>query len=398
MKVLFFVHRYWPSVGGVEKYVRHLAVALHNRGHEVSVVAGDAQGGLSESELVDGVAVHRFPASRSTMRCRLWLWRHRELFVSADAIQVSNTHMLEYLWRMLGPCLDRRRIFLTRHGFGGVYPVPDQQKLRAQRSLRLAAGFVHDGEFIARWLEVSPDLVPLQGLSPRADELPFVTEPPPTSAIYVGRLEPDTAIQLYVDGVRDLVVAHRRPMTLHVYGGGSMLAALRARVADEQLPILFHGTTQDAQHQIGKHCFAFVNGRMAIQEAMARRRAVIAAYGDPLRKDYICGESFSSYLVAVGSGAELASQVIRLIDQPVDRHKLTEGAFLYARTLNWDVTAGAFENLWLAHGAQHQAPLKLLEKFAMSWSAGGGIRLQKSLITGRETTNSTNASPQHLSA
>ncbi len=397
MKILFLVHRYWPSVGGVEKYVRHLAAALHSRGHEVIVIAGDTQGGLPESETLDGVAVHRFPASRSAMRCRLWLWRRRALFMSADVIQVSNTHMLEYLWRMLGPCLDRRRIFLTRHGFGGIFPVPEQQKLRAQRSLHLAAGFVHDGEFIARWLGVSPDLVPTQGLSPQADDLPFVTEPPPTSAIYVGRLEPDTAIQLYVDGVRELVVTHHRAMTLHVYGEGSMLAGLRARAADEQLPILFHGTIPDAQHQIAKYCFAFVNGRMAIQEAMARRRAVIAAYGDPLRKDYVCGESFSPFLVAVGSGAELASQVIRLIDQPADRAKLTEGAFSYAQSLSWDVTAGAFERLWLVRGAQHRTPIKLLERVAMSWSLGGGIRPRESFISGSETANSTNTSPEHIS-
>ena len=40
MKIVFLVHRYWPSVGGVEKYVHELGRALVDAGHEVDVVAG----------------------------------------------------------------------------------------------------------------------------------------------------------------------------------------------------------------------------------------------------------------------------------------------------------------------------------------------------------------------
>lgn len=370
MKILFFAHRYWPSIGGVEKYVRHLAIAMLGRGHQVTVVAGDTQGGLPEFECMDGMAVHRFPACRSPMRCRLWLWRRRALFSSADVIQVSNTHMLEYLWRMLGPCLDRRKIFLTRHGFGGIYPVPDEERRRAKRSLQLAAGFVHDGVFIARWLGVPADATPPQGIMPSANELPFVPEPPPTSAIYIGRLEPDTAIQVYVDGIRELTNVHRRPMTLHVYGDGSLLPTLRAQVADQQLPILLHGPMPNAQDQFSRHCFAFVDGRMAIQEAMARRRAVIAAYQNPLRRDYVSAESFSPHLVAVENGSELAAQVIRLIDHPEERSTQTTQAYAYARTLSWDATANAFENLWTSRLANRTAQIGLVRRMSISWALG----------------------------
>jgi glycosyltransferase involved in cell wall biosynthesis len=38
VKVLLLAHRYWPAVGGVESFVRHLAVGLSER-HEVTVLA-----------------------------------------------------------------------------------------------------------------------------------------------------------------------------------------------------------------------------------------------------------------------------------------------------------------------------------------------------------------------
>lgn len=364
MNVLFFLHRYWPHVGGVEKYVRYLAHALHARGHVVTVIAGDTKGNLPERAEDHGVRIHRFPASRSSLRCRLWLWKRRRVFLDADVIQVSNTYMLEYLWRMLGPVLDRRRIFLTRHGYGGRFPVPQEDKNRARRSLHLASGFVHDGAYIERWLDVAPDVVPEQGLYPLARDLPFIPPPPPKSAVYIGRLEPDTGVHLYLDGLYLLGQAYARPLTLHVYGDGSLRPELHARAERERLPVVFHGTDENAQERLSEHALAFVNGRMAIQEAMARRRAVIAAYTNPLRRDYLCGESFSPYLITVGSASELAEQATRLMDHPREWVARVERAFDYACRLTWDATARAFEHFWESRRAAQFAPLTMADRWS----------------------------------
>ena len=50
MKIVFFVHRYWPRVGGVERYIHCLARALVGMGHDVTVVAGAHALDLPESE------------------------------------------------------------------------------------------------------------------------------------------------------------------------------------------------------------------------------------------------------------------------------------------------------------------------------------------------------------
>lgn len=346
MKVLFFVHRFWPSVGGVEKYIYELARALTTKGHDVTIVAGAHVEDLPEVEHVDGITVYRFPAIRSPLRCRYWFRRHRSLFDTVDVVHVSNTHMLENLWKMLGRRLDRRRTFLTRHGMSCVFPVPEAEKERARRSLDLVAGVVHDGEFIGKWLGVEPDICPNQGLSPEADELTPVPEPAPDSAVYIGRVEADSGIRIYMDAVRELTRRHRRVFRLDVYGDGSLMTGLREQVASEALPIQFHGRTANAQDRIVDGCFAFIDGRMAIQEAMARRRLVLAGYVDPLKRDYVCGEPFSPYLVAEGNGPALAERVIYYSDHPQERAALIDRAYQHARTLSWSRTAAAYLDLW----------------------------------------------------
>lgn len=346
MRILFFVHRYWPSVGGVEKYVHELGRALLETGHRVDVMAGAHKENLPRAQMHEGLRIHRFPALRSPSRCRAALWRSWPLFRSAEVISVSNTHMLEYFWRMFGPLADPRKVFLIRHGMGCIYPVPDAQKRRAQRSLGLTAGVVHDGRFIEKWLDVKPDLCPDQGLRPEADELAPVPEPAPTSAIYIGRLEPDTGIRIYVDAVRRLTREHHRTFALDVYGEGTLLPELRETVARESLPVRFWGRVPNAQRHIPDSCFAFLDGRMAVQEAMARRRLVLAAYVDPLKRDYVGTESFSPYLITVGSGAELAARAAHYIDHPHERAALVNRAFAHARTLRWNRTAQSYMGFW----------------------------------------------------
>lgn len=356
MKIVFFVHRYWPVVGGVEKYIHELAKALLAMGHSIDVVSGATQEGLGEQEVHEGVRIHRFPALRSPLRARWWLMKKMGLFRRAEVVQVSNTHMLEYYWRMIGFLCDRRKVFLTRHGMSYVFPVPESEKRRAVRSLKLAAGVIHDGEFIEKWLGVKPDLCPDQGLSPPADELEPVPCPPLTSAVYIGRIEPDSALRVYIDAVRVLATEWKRPFELHVYGDGSLAPALREQVRKEQLPVHFHGWTPDAQRHITESCFAFIDGRMAMQEAMARRRLVLAAHVDPLRCDYVGTEPFSPYLVSAANGAEIARQVAYYIDHPSAHEALVERAFQHARTLTWQRTASAYLQFWqerLAHPQLH---------------------------------------------
>lgn len=346
MRISLLTHRYWPHVGGVEKYVHELAKALVGMGNVVNVVAGDTTGGLVQREDHDDVAIHRFPATRSKARCHLWFIRNHRLFTKADVVHISNTHMLEYFRRMIGRVVDKRRVFLTRHGMSCQCPVSSSERARARRSLKHVAGVVHDGVFIGKWLGVTATICPNQGLSPEADVRRVTPEPPADSAVYIGRFEPDTGARMYVDAVRELTRVRRIPFRLDMYGSGSLVPELRTTVQRERLPVVFHGSTPDAQDRIAAACFAFVDGRTVIQEAMARKRLVLAGYTDTRKRDYVCGERFSPFLVPVANATELVDRTIYFIEHPDERRRMTERAFDHACTLTWRRTAVAFMDMW----------------------------------------------------
>lgn len=346
MKIVLLAHRFWPCVGGVENYVGGLARALLGRGHDVTVVAGATQDDLPERDSVRGVKVLRFPARRSPLRCRLWFWRGREVFQSADVVQVSNTHVLEHFRRMTRPWLNWSNVFLTRHGMSGRFPVPQSDIDRARRAQQWVRGVAHDGQFIARWLGVSADICPDPGLEPAADELPRVTPEGKMTATFVGRLEPDTGITTYLDAVHILREVHGCALSLRVVGDGSMRAELEERARRDRLPVEFLGQREDAADQLLRSRFAFVDGRMAILEAFARRRVVLSAYGNEWKKDYLTGERFSPFLAAFPDGATLAAAVVRLADEPEELERRAVAAFEFARGLSWDRCAVCFETMW----------------------------------------------------
>lgn len=395
MKILFFTYRYWPEVGGVEKYVPRLGHALQELGHEVRLLTVAHADGLRTREVHDGIEIHRFPGHRSPGRAWFHLMRKRPLFRWADVIHVSDTHVLEYFYGMAAWFFPPKPLFLTRHGMSYQCPVPELEKRRARRSLGMVDGVVHDGYFIEKWLGVKPDCVPDQGLWPEASDLLEVPEPPPDSATFVGRLVPDSGIETYIDAIALLESRYNSPIHLHVYGGGPLEASLRERVDREGLSVTFHGWRADAQQRITQTCFAFIAGRMAMQEAMARKRLVVAAYASPLKRDYVRGEPFSPYLVSGGDAESIAEQVAYYAAHADERRRLIAEGHAHARTLSWKRTAAAYLDLWSRPLSQAPAlcRLGLVKRIRLAWHLRGEARAAENRTRRLERLPATAAAP-----
>jgi len=375
MRVILFTRRHAPSVGGVEKYIQRLAQALIRLGHDPLIITGAHKEGLPPRELVDGVPVHRFPAHRSPIRAWLHLMRMAPLFRQADVVHVSDTAMLEYYYRMIAWRFPNKPLFLTRHGMSYIHPVPQGEKDRARRTLGWVDGVIHDGLFIEKWLGVKPDIVPDQGLWPEADDIQQVPEPSPDSAVFVGRLNKDSGIGIYLNAAAILKKCHNMTLKLDIYGDGDQRELLEAFARDNAVAATFHGWRPDAQEHITDGAFAFIDGRMAIQEAMARKRLVIAAYVDPLKRDYVLGEPFSPHLVAGGDAETIANHVLHFSRDHDARRTLVEKAFAHARTLSWRKTALAYCDLWRTAPRRQQRRQWLISRMMLARSLARERRL-----------------------
>ena len=60
MRILAWMHAYYPNIGGVQIAGRNLMTALHERGYEVAVVASQIGAVMPDKVTMDGVPIHRF--------------------------------------------------------------------------------------------------------------------------------------------------------------------------------------------------------------------------------------------------------------------------------------------------------------------------------------------------
>jgi glycosyltransferase involved in cell wall biosynthesis len=366
MKIVFLTTRFWPAIGGVEKYILELGRSLVGMSHDVTVVTGAHEPGLATRERVDGMTIHRFPAYRSRLRCWYHLARLRDVFGSADVIHISDVLMVEYFYALVGWMIRRKPVFMTRHGLSYRCPVPDTERRRAIRAVKLVDGVVDDGFFIAKWLQVPGDVVISQGLQPTAAEVVQTAESRSCRAVFVGRLEEDTCLAHYIDAIGILNRERNIPIELDVYGSGGQEADLRERVRRDRLPVTFHGWTADAQERLSDGRYAFVSGRLAMQEAMARKRLVVATFSNALRRDYVTQEPFSPYLEVGASGAEIAAIIERYEADDEARRELVSRAYGHACTLNWDATAGEYIRLWATAGMRNATATSWWDRFSLA--------------------------------
>ncbi len=63
MKIAQVTPRYYPNIGGVEKFVKKISEELVKKGHDVDVLTADAQGKTFTESDFNGVIIKRFPPS-----------------------------------------------------------------------------------------------------------------------------------------------------------------------------------------------------------------------------------------------------------------------------------------------------------------------------------------------
>src|SRR5689334_15000771 len=101
MKVLFFVRRFYPYIGGVETHTLEVTKRLVELGHEVTVVTEEVKikGEQSyHSDVVSakrvethlGIKIYRIPVGNDEAKKKQWIWKwlfkHRNLVREADII------------------------------------------------------------------------------------------------------------------------------------------------------------------------------------------------------------------------------------------------------------------------------------------------------------------------
>lgn len=336
----------FPVVGGMERQSHELAKALIQRGHTVHAVSSRFDPGQNESEVIDGVQLHRvkwieFRAARFLL---FPFALARIFFRIRSDVDLVHAHNVSWFGTFV-------TLLAKVSGLPAISKLPNSGEFGIPGIRRRPFGCLHialvkcSDAIIAMTPESVAELAGI-GFS-RARVLnvtngialsPAPLKGPPSSetvsAIYVGRLSPEKGLSDLLHAWRSVKVRTTRPIKLSILGGGAQAAELRAlaialNVGEE---VQFLGHCDNVSAELAKaHLFvlpSYAEGNSnAILEAMSAGLPIVATRigGAALQ----IGRDGERFLISPGDREALADGLLALIEDETLRRRL--GAAMRAR-------------------------------------------------------------------
>ena len=348
MHILMLAERLPPAIGGVERHVAGLARVLVERGYRVTLVAPQHKAALPEEEEMDGAHVVRLPFTGhgwgNYLRAWCWWMKHGQLLKEADVIHFHDVYAFLH-W--FGParllCLTKR-IYLTYHGFEMSYPIPLRATFYRWLAQRLVHRSICAGHYLMKWFCLRPQAVTYGAVAIPQNVSEPSEEP---RAVFVGRLAPDTGLDIYLRGLGLLKRKYNMPLTLTVCGDGPMRGILEQLATDEDVEAEFVGFVSDPFQYVSQAKIVFASGYLAMLEAMACRRPLFCVYHSPVKEDYLRMVPNSDQMFVIADGPDqLAVQLAAFLTGQLDLSHHLERAYQFGAGQSWAKLADLYVRLW----------------------------------------------------
>lgn len=230
MKLVFYAPRFYPLVGGLERVTMAWAHAMHEQGHDITVLTTTAWNGAEIAEY----SVRRNASVGEQIR----------MMKAADAVLCMNISLkaLPLLIRAGKPLLVSHHTLLT----DGRYKFQMRQQLKRWICNRFAKLNICCSAFVAKPLK---NTVVVH--SPYNADL-FYNKHVPRAAgslLFVGRLVSDKGVHVLLRAFAKAKAMYDGPLTLKICGDGPEKGALHQFVLQQGLQdsVLFSGSVSQEQ-------------------------------------------------------------------------------------------------------------------------------------------------------
>lgn len=332
-QILFITPSYYPNIGGVEKHVYELSKVLARRGYGVTILTEDRFQKLPNhfDYRIRGVKVIRIPVGEENwfkkFRIWQWMWKNKDFIFSHDIIHCHDVFYWYLPLALINPLKD---VYTTFHGYES-YPVKFKAAIYRKIFEYMSSKTICVGDFMRKWYYARPTVVSYGGV-----DLPKkMISTKKDTAIFIGRLDEQTGIQVYAEAV-ELIRKKHPKFTLTVYGDGPLRSTIKGDGVEVK------GFIANADQLIQRYEYAFISRNLGILEALAARRQVIAVYDNPLKKDYLEMTPYKNWIEICASAQEVA----RVVLDNNDNKSSIKQAFSFVQKLSWEHLAEIYLLLW----------------------------------------------------
>lgn len=344
MKIVFISRLYLPHLGGVEIHLKEVSAVLARMGHEVCIITWQHDKKLSLTAEYQGVQVLRIPFEVQNDKQQTWnaIKKYSQLCIEADVIHVHDV----FWWLLPLYAQIKNKIFITFHGWETKLPIPLNAKLHRLLANKLARGTIHVGDFIQKFYWDKPDAVIYGGINPKRftkSNLKYENnKSTQLHFVFVGRLDADTDILLYLEFLRELQ-AKKIQYTITWVGDGEL--STECRKFGEVT-----GFIKNISQYIAAADFVFASSYLSILEAQRLKKVVLAFYSNPLKKEYLETFPGSKYMLIAGSVQAMKGRLEHLMTTRKLRAQMEITAQQFAQTQTWDAVVEQYLQLWEKKG------------------------------------------------
>ncbi len=342
MKIIQISPSFLPHKGGVEAHVQKVSEALIAFGHQVEIISWE------EGCLVNKAYQHKQWQTQITavdqiddkleVTNKLSVWKQIYAFLpllkSADVIQVHDVAWwLLPVWPFL-----YRKIFITFHGWEGIYPVPWKNIWQRKFFGQFAKGVVHVGHFIQKFYGDKPDLVTYGGVDPQLNFPKRQLKPKQFSIVFTGRLVEENEIEKYFETIEYLRQTNTHIKVVWVGDGPyHQLCAQVGKVTGmiDQKSIMRYLQTAD---------LVFASSYLSILTAQAMGKLVVAFFSHALKASYLRDYPGAKFMILAKEPRKLVKQLNHLSGS--QQQKMSRDASRWANQQTWPKLAEAYLALW----------------------------------------------------
>ncbi|NTV44198.1 MAG: glycosyltransferase family 4 protein [Candidatus Yonathbacteria bacterium] len=371
-RLLVVIPYFYPRIGGAENYAYHIAQLFQESGsYDVTVVTSNYETNEYRKETIDGLQVHRLPASLHISNTPVNHSWYREFSRIYDAVNpdIVNIHTpVPFMGDVAALALKRRCPLVVTYHAGSMLKgkMPEDivisvyEKFFLPMLFRRADAVVPVSEYffssgLGKGFEEKMHVI-----RPGVDISRYIPTPLPSPArtiTYVGRIEHSSnwkGIEELFQAMK-LVLLRRPDAILEMIGGGDALAYVKSRARDLGIgeSVVFFGPQAgkdviDAYRRSNVFVLPSTSeaeqSSISLVEAMASGRPVIGTRvgGTP----YILKHEENGLLVEPKDSVALADAIVRILEDVSLAERLAKGARADAEDVDWSSQIRKYRHLF----------------------------------------------------
>lgn len=342
MKILMFVPSFFPHIGGVEKHSLEISKVLSKQGHRIYIITRKYEKILKNVEKHGKIIIIRIP-DKNHFRTWIELFKYKQLFKKCDIIHCHD--FITFYW-YIPFILINSNLYITFHGFE-KYPIPKIYIFLRKIAEIFTKGNICVGKFISKYYKTKPTFIIYGGVNTKkSNDVNEINNKILNTALFIGRLEPDTGILEYIKAIKILKYKYNREILLEICGDGRLRKIIEDYGEKNKLTININGFIKNLDEFYDKSGVVLCSSYLSILESLNKKKLVISIYQNELKKDYLNLSPFREYILITKTPKEIAKSLIKFFERNKKITTKIRNGYKFSLNNDWTSLVQIYLNIW----------------------------------------------------